>query len=372
MQSQLKIKKVKIGVLFDFPETNSKITKKFCNEHVGNIPVYASSKDEKSTLGFIQDNLKKMKYYEDCLSWNRNGSVGYVFIRNHKFATNEDHRALVIKNEYRNKIDKLYLKFEIERQLFLNGFSFLNKCGVEKIKLVDILIPIDENGEFDLSKQKEMANRYLQIQKIKNELSYFFEEFNHIKVNLGDKYKTKLVLLSEIFEEPEKGNPDYTRKYMHDHNGEHPVYSSQTSNLGEIGSIDTYDYDEECFTWTTDGTYVGTVFYRNGKFSITTHCGILRIKEENKDKIDFEYMNFILNQTLPNYKLGEGSNKRLGTERMKEVFIEIPVDENDNFDLGKQKEIACKHKKIGEIKTKLRDNYERMINSKVQIIEPDI
>lgn len=379
MQTQLKIQKVKIGDLFDFPETNSKITKKFCNQHKGEIPVYASSKDEKSTLGFIQDNLKNIKYYENCLSWNRNGSVGYVFIRNHKFTTNEDHRTLMIKEEHKDKLDKLYLKFEIERQLFLNGFSFLNKCGVEKISSVEILLPIKNNGEFDLEKQKQIAQKYLEIQKMKEELNIFFENFEKIKVNFSDRYKTKMVYLTDdktnksrneegIFE-AEKGNAKYTKKYMHDHKGEFPVYSSQTSNLGEIGSIDSYDYEEECFTWTTDGTYVGTVFYRNGKFSITTHCGILRVKPQYKDKVNFEYLNFILNQTLPNYKLGEGSNKRLGTERMKEVQIEIPIDENGEFDLDKQKEIAEKFKKIEEIKTKLKDNYEKMINSKVQIIE---
>jgi len=117
---------------------------------------------------------------------------------------------------------------------------------------------------------------------------------------------------------------------------------------------------------------VGTVFYRNGKFSITTHCGILRVKPQYRDKVDFEYLNFILNQTLPNYKLGEGSNKRLGTERMKEVQIEIPIDENGDFDVTKQREIAGKHKKIEEIKAKLKDNYEKMINSKVIKLNADI
>ncbi len=206
---------------------------------------------------------------------------------------------------------------------------------------------------------------------MKEELNFFFENFEKIKVNFNDRYKTKSISITGeggIFE-AEKGNPKYTKKYMHDHTGEFPVYSSQTSKLGEIGSIDTYDYEEECFTWTTDGTYVGTVFYRNGKFSITTHCGILRVKPQYRDKVDFEYLNFILNQTLPNYKLGEGSNKRLGTERMKEVQIEIPIDENGDFDVTKQREIAGKHKKIEEIKAKLKDNYEKMINSKVQIIE---
>ena len=149
------------------------------------------------------------------------------------------------------------------------------------------------------------------------------------------------------------------------------TFASQTSNLGEIGSIDTYDYEEECFTWTTDGTYVETIFYRNGKFSITTHCGILRVKEKYKGKVNLKYMEFILNQTLPKYKLGEGSNRRLVTERMKEIFIEIPVNKEGDFDLNKQRDIAEKHEKVEQIKTKLKDNYEKMINLKIQIIEAE-
>ena len=82
-------------------------------------------------------------------------------------------------------------------------------------------------------------------------------------------------------------------------------------------------------------------------------------------------MEFILNQTLPKYKLGEGSNKRLGTERMKEVQIEIPIDKNGEFDLDKQRDIAEKHEKVEQINTKLKDNYEKMINLKIQIIEAE-
>jgi len=82
-------------------------------------------------------------------------------------------------------------------------------------------------------------------------------------------------------------------------------------------------------------------------------------------------MEFILNQTLPKYKLGEGSNRRLVTERMKEIFIEIPVNKEGDFDLNKQRDIAEKHEKVEQIKTKLKDNYEKMINLKIQIIEAE-
>ena len=135
-----------------------------------------------------------------------------------------------------------------------------------------------------------------------------------------------------------------------------------------MGSIDTYDWDEECFTWTTDGQ-AGKVFYRKGKFSITTHCGILRVKPEYKNKFDFNFLELILNQILPNYKLGEGSNKRLGTQRMKDVSIMIPIDEKGDFELEKQREIAEKHRRIEQIKTNLKENCKKLINSIVQVME---
>src|SRR5690606_32878112 len=129
----------------------------------------------------------------------------------------------------------------------------------------------------------------------------------------------------------EKGKAKYTKSYMNKHKGKYPVYSSQTSNEGVIANIDSYDYDCKCLTWTTDGTYVGTVFLRNNKFSMTTHCGGLFLKDIYKDKISLEYMQAILNNILPLYKEGEGSNKRLGVNRIGKIKINIPADEKGDF-----------------------------------------
>lgn len=177
-------KEEKIGNIFDFPETNSKITKAFCIANKGDIPVYASSKSETSTLGYIKDKLNNVKYYENCLSWNRNGSVGYVFIRNHLFATNEDHRAMIIKEDFKNSLDKKYLKYEIEKKLFLNGFSFLDKCGVSKIKKVVIKIPVAKKGNFDLEKQKDIAQKYEEIENLKKELTEKLDLLINYKISL--------------------------------------------------------------------------------------------------------------------------------------------------------------------------------------------
>ena len=60
--------------------------------------------------------------------------------------------------------------------------------------------------------------------------------------------------------------------------GIYPVYSSQSVNDGVLGLIDSYRYDGEYITWTTDGANAGTVFYRHGKFNCTNVCGIAKAR----------------------------------------------------------------------------------------------
>ena len=361
--TNIKFKLVKIGSLFDFPSTNSKITKEYCNSNQGKIPVYASSKSENSVLGYIQENLPKVKYYSNCLSWNRNGSVGYVFIRDHKFATNEDHRAMTIKNEYNGSLDPLYLKFEIEKKLLLGGFSFLNKCGVSKIKKVEISIPIDKLNKYDLEKQKELAKKYNKFKNLRSNITSIYQNIFKLKIQLEKDYKTKEFLISDLFDR-KKGNAKYTKSHMRSHKGTFPIYSSQTTNDGEIGQIDSFDYNLECLTWTTDGIYAGTVFYRNGKFSMTTHCGALILKETYVGLIDLKYIQYQLNLHLKDFAIGEG-NKRLTIERISKVPIKIIVDMDGKLNLIKQKEIAKKYFKIQEIKQHIKENYEGIIQSEI-------
>ena len=64
IKAQSQFKEISIGKLFLFPSTNSKITKRYCMKNKGKIPVYASSKSEKSVLGFIKDGLTQINYYE--------------------------------------------------------------------------------------------------------------------------------------------------------------------------------------------------------------------------------------------------------------------------------------------------------------------
>ena len=66
-----------------------------------------------------------------------------------------------------------------------------------------------------------------------------------------------------------------------DNLGEYPVFSSQTENDGRMGAIDTFDFEGDYLTWTTDGANAGTVFRRSGRFNCTNVCGTLKPRSED-------------------------------------------------------------------------------------------
>ena len=110
--------------------------------------------------------------------------------------------------------------------------------------------------------------------------------------------------------------------YLEKHKGEFPVYSSQTRNNGEIGRISTYDFDGEFATWTTDGAYAGTVFYRNGKFSVTNICGLIEPKDNKKLLVKF--IVYWLQIEAKKHVKGGSGNPKLMSNVVEGIKIPIP------------------------------------------------
>ena len=112
-----------------------------------------------------------------------------------------------------------------------------------------------------------------------------------------------------------------SKEYLRDNAGSYPVYSSQTENNGEIGKITTYDYDGEYLTWTTDGANAGTIFYRNGKFSITNVCGLLKINFEN---VEAKFAYYVLSIVMKKYVSSGMGNPKLMSNVVAKIQIPIP------------------------------------------------
>lgn len=119
----------------------------------------------------------------------------------------------------------------------------------------------------------------------------------------------------------------YSKTYIAEHVGEYPVYSSQTANNGELGRISTYDFDGEYLTWTTDGAYAGTIFYRKGKFNITNVCGLISIMSSD---ILIRFLYYWLSIKAKEYVYQGMGNPKLMSNQMETIEIPIPPLEVQN------------------------------------------
>lgn len=125
---------------------------------------------------------------------------------------------------------------------------------------------------------------------------------------------------------------------LEENTGIYPVYSSQTSNNGKIGELSTFDFNQEAITWTTDGANAGTVFYRNGMFSITNVCGLITIT--NTKQLCYKYLYYYLSIEAPKHVYPGMGNPKLMSHQISKIMIPIPplqeqqriVDILDRFD----------------------------------------
>lgn len=129
-----------------------------------------------------------------------------------------------------------------------------------------------------------------------------------------------------------------SKNYLSENSGIYPVYSSQTANNGEIGKINSFDFSGTYLTWTTDGANAGTIFYREGKFSITNVCGLIAIK--NLNIISYKFLFYWLNIRAKNYVYSGMGNPKLMTHQIEKIPIPIPCPENLEKSLKIQQEIV--------------------------------
>ena len=178
--SKPKFVKKRMKEIFDLTQktNNRRFTKTFIEKNKGTIPVYSASKfPEKVGYGYVKDNLKEIKYFKNCLTWNINGSIGKAHYRSGKFSLSGDVIPLIVKDDLRNHLDLIYLKYAIEMEFRKYNFSFDNKAGKEKIKDIELSIPIDEKQNFDIFKQKELSEKLKKFEEIQKSI---FDQLNQI------------------------------------------------------------------------------------------------------------------------------------------------------------------------------------------------
>ncbi|EES4371057.1 restriction endonuclease subunit S [Escherichia coli] len=141
-----------------------------------------------------------------------------------------------------------------------------------------------------------------------------------------------------------------SKGYLTENFGPYPVYSSQTANNGKIGSINTFDFDGEYISWTTDGANAGTVFYRTGKFSITNVCGLITLK--SKYPLIYKFLFYWLTIEAKKHVYSGMGNPKLMSHQVENIPVPILCPDNPEKSLAIQSEIV-----------RILDKFDTLTNS---------
>ena len=172
LESSFKYKEVEITELFDFVSGDSKYTKKYVSMNQGEFPIYSANTKENGLFGHINS----YDHDRECIQLTTNGVyAGTLFFREkHKFSINGDARLMIKKYE---NLDYSFLLMELKLTFSEFNFNWENKPTMEKMNGIKIKIPIKKDGSYDLAKQKEIANKFFSINKVKKSIS---DDYNEI------------------------------------------------------------------------------------------------------------------------------------------------------------------------------------------------
>lgn len=124
----------------------------------GNTP-YVTATASNNGIGYFISN-KNTTYQRNCISVNRNGSVGYSFYHEYGALFGNDTRKLTpkIKDPYIAK----FISFMISEQKDKYGYGY--KMGTGRLKRQKILLPVQEDDTIDYNfMRKYMITRKVEI-----------------------------------------------------------------------------------------------------------------------------------------------------------------------------------------------------------------
>lgn len=346
-----------LSELFDFPAING-LTEDFIRKNPGDIPVYGGGMYEEP-IGYIADNIAGVKYFQNCLAWNREGSVGYVFYHKTKFSTNDHQRPLILKDEYIQSLDYDYLRIVIEQLLLSQGFVWSKTASKEKVMEMSIDIPMNEENQIDINTQKDIVKRHSCISLTKKVLKSYLEKLNKAIIQISSDYPHKTLYLSESIFDLSIGKRILKKDIVKDGI---PVYSANPHSIfGYVNKSNLSNFDDDSIVWGIDGIFDFGYIPKNICFATTDHCGRIQIKNDN---ILPEFVYYQLRESRSTY----GFNRvyRASLNNILTVSVNIPIDiSTGEYDIEAQQVLLSKYKKIEVIRKALIDSIGKIVNSPI-------
>ena len=265
--------------------------------------------------------LSRSKLYVGDILYTYVGTVGEVAVvdKNDKYYLAPNVSRIRLSKDYNSDFIKQLLgskKFYNKIVFPLIATSSQPALSMENLRRFKLRVP-------SIKEQKKIASLFNAIDERIATQNKIIEDLKKLKSAISkkllcnDKWTTyKIQDIAEIG----RGRVISSVEIDRQKHPLYPVYSSQTSNDGIMGYLDSYMFDGEYITWTTDGANAGTVFYRKGKFNCTNVCGTLKIQP----KFDCYFVSLVLQQATQKYVSSNLANPKLMNNTMASIKIRMP------------------------------------------------
>ncbi|ELY3464200.1 restriction endonuclease subunit S [Cronobacter sakazakii] len=277
--------------------------------------------------------------------------------KNEMWSYHSDNDAISIKYIY------YFLKINEGYFQKIGGKMQMPQIATPDTDKFEVPIPCPDNPEKSLAIQSEIV-RILDtftalITELTTELTMRKKQYNYYRDQLlsFDEGEVEWKTLADVA--ILRRGRVMSKGYLEQNAGDYPVYSSQTARNGMIGSIDTYDFDGEFISWTTDGANAGTVFYRTGKFSITNVCGLIKIHENYP--ISYKYLYYWLSIEAQKHVYSGMGNPKLMSHQVEKITVPIPFPASPEKSMLEQQRIVGILDKLEAITFSLTEGLPREI-----------
>ncbi len=341
------------------------MSKGYLTENFGPYPVYSSQTANNGKIG----SINTFDFDGEYISWTTDGAnAGTVFYRTGKFSITNVCGLITLKSKYSLIYKFLFYWLTIEAKKHVYSGMGNPKLMSHQVENIPVPIPCPDNPEKSLAIQSEIV-RILDTfsaltAELTAELNMRKKQYNYYRDQLlsFDDEQEKPIYLEKLLDGVEVewlplGEVSALRRgrvmskgYLTENFGPYPVYSSQTANNGKIGSINTFDFDGEYISWTTDGANAGTVFYRTGKFSITNVCGLITLK--NKYPLIYKFLFYWLTIEAKKHVYSGMGNPKLMSHQVENIPVPVPCPDNPEKSLAIQSEIV-----------RILDKFDTLTNS---------
>ena len=287
----------------------------------------------KSTEYIADSAVKKGRLFPaDTLIVATSATIGVHALIEIPFLCNQRFSALIINKEYKDlfRIKFLFYYCYVLDEWCLRNTTQSSFAAVDMKRFQDFKFPVpplevqdeivrilDSFTQLEAELEAELEARRKQYEYYRDSLLHFDDSKQSLLDSEFQKNQFRDYLTVDEICNVTRGKV-ISKQYLRDHPGVYPVYSSQTINSGIFGNIDSFMFDGEYLTWTTDGANAGSVFYRNGKFNTTNVCGLLELTDE---RFDIRFLFHYLSIALPKYVSTGMGNRKLMSNVVKSVRI---------------------------------------------------